>query len=83
MEGLGTDQEELAQHDGMHGKYLRWLHGRYPSMVVEIMASPFKSLKIFILADGARALSWEYAAGITMPYDASLSVEYSRAGGTW
>ena len=47
------------------------------------MASPFKSLKIFILANNARALSWEYAAGITMPYDASLSVEYSRAGGTW
>ena len=47
------------------------------------MASPFKSLKIFILANGARTLSWEYAAGITMPYDASLSVEYSRAGGTW
>ena len=47
------------------------------------MASPFKSIKVFILANGARAISWQYTAGISMPYDASLAVQYSRAGGTW
>ena len=47
------------------------------------MASPFKSLKIFILANNARALSWEFSPGIEVPEDALLSVEYSRAGGTW
>lgn len=47
------------------------------------MASPFKALKIFILANNARALSWQYAAGVEIPEDALLAVEYSRAGGTW
>lgn len=47
------------------------------------MASPFQSLKVFILADNSRALSWQFKAGIQLPYDATVSVEYSRAGGTW
>lgn len=47
------------------------------------MANAFKDLKVFILADNSRALSWEFQANVNIPANASLSVEYSRAGGTW
>ena len=47
------------------------------------MASPFKSLKVFLLSDNSRAVYWDFHPGIKLPWDLTLSVEYSRAGGTW
>lgn len=47
------------------------------------MASPFKQLKVLMAPNNNRIIYWQYEKGIRLPYDATLSVEYSRAGGTW
>lgn len=82
MEELGTGEKDLAEYARMHGQYFGYLLVELLEVVV-IVAGPFKEVKVFLLADNSRAVSWRYASGIEMPYDASLSVEYSRAGGTW
>ena len=82
MEELGAGEKDLAEHARVHGQHFGYLLVELLEVVV-IVAGPFKEVKVFLLADNSRAVSWRYASGIEMPYDASLSVEYSRAGGTW
>lgn len=47
------------------------------------MQPPFTSLQATIRYDNARVLSWTMTSGLSLPADAILSVENSRAGGTW
>lgn len=47
------------------------------------MKPPFDSLQVTIRYDNARVLTWTMTSGVILPADAILSVENSRAGGTW
>ena len=47
------------------------------------MKTPFEDLQVTIRYDNARVLTWTMTSGVILPADAILSVENSRAGGTW
>lgn len=82
MAYLGADKEDLDQHAVVYGQHFRYIHvGRLA--LVALMASPFKELKVLMAPNNNRIVYWQYEKGIRLPYDATLSVEYSRAGGTW
>ena len=63
MEELGTGEKDLAEYALVHGKHFGHLSVERLEVVV-IVASPFKDVKVFVLANGARAVSWQYNAGI-------------------
>ena len=47
------------------------------------MASPFKSLLVYINNKGHRVLAWQFVAGAAIPQKSTLTVQYARSGGPW